>query len=383
MKRLCTLASFWPTAIWLGCCLFPARLPAANADVCAVCAEPILDVYYSFEDQVTLEKGHVCKKCEESYPECFVCSLPANTNAAGFLRLSDGRVICARDAKTAVLQPEDGLRICREVRDGLDRLFSRFTTFPETNVAVGMADRVHLVELFKLAGNDYHCPNVWGYTQTKTNHNRLEYRISLMTGLPLTWFKATCAHEYSHAWIGDHLSPGRKDALGKDAEEGFCELVSFLYMDSLNDEAGKARILRNSYTRGQIDLFVAAEESYGFNEVLDWMQLGIDDQLSATDPGRLRNVALHPRSTSPPFNLPLGKPVPANPPDTLVLKAIFWDQKRPLALINDRTFGPDEQARVRIGNTNVLVRCLSISEDSVQLRVAGSSTQQTLRLKPK
>jgi hypothetical protein len=376
------VALFLVAAIWLGCCLFPGRLAAADADVCAVCGEPIVDVYYSFEDQVTLEKSHVCKKCEEAYPECFVCSLPANTNAAGFLRLADERVICARDAKTAVLQPEDGLQISRDVRDGLGRLFSRFTTFPEANVTVGMVDRVHLVELFKLAGNDYHCPNVWGYTQTKTDRNRLEYQISLMTGLPLIWFQATCAHEYSHTWVSEHLSRRRKERLGKDAEEGFCELVSFLYMDSLQDEAQKARILRNGYTRGQIDLFVAAEKSYGFNEVLDWMQFGIDDQLSATEPGRIRNIA-QPRTAPASLNLPLTRGVAPTEPDTLELKAIFWDQKRPRAVINNCTFGPNEEAPVRVGNSNVLVRCLSISENAVQLRVAGSQTEQTLRFKAK
>jgi hypothetical protein len=383
MKHLWALVGFWAAALWLGYCLYPARLAAADTDVCAVCGEPIIDVYYGFEDQVTLQKCHVCKHCEQAYPECFVCSLPANTNAPSFTRLPDGRVICARDAKTAVLEPEEGMRICREVRDGLDRLFSRFTTFPETNVAVGMVDRVHLQDLFKLAGNDYHCPNVWGYTEPRTNHNRLEYRISLMSGLPLSWFQATCAHEYSHTWVGDHLFPTRKEGLGKDAEEGFCELVSFLYMDSLHDEAQQAKILRNGYTRGQIDLFVAAERNYGFNEVLDWMQFGIDDQLSATDPGRLRNVASQRRTNPPAFKPPLSRSVPASVPDTLVLKGIFWDQKRPLALINDCTLAPDQQASVRVGTTNVLVHCLSISADSVQLRVAGSQTEQTLRLKAK
>jgi len=380
MKAICARASIWAGLVWLSCFLCPARVAAADRDVCVVCGEPIIDVYYSIEDQVTQEKSHVCKNCEQSYPICFVCGLPANTNAAGFARLPDGRVICFRDAKTAVLQPEEGLRVCREVRDGLDRLFSRFTSFPETNVAVGMVDRVHLLELFKLGGNDYQCPNVWGYTQTKTNRNHLEYRISLMTALPLRWFQATCAHEYSHTWVNEHLSPSRKETLSKDAEEGFCELVSFLYMDSLDDEAQKARILRNGYTRGQIELFVAAERSYGFNEVLDWMQFGTDSELSATEPGRIRSITSQGISQAA-MKLGATRTEPTTVPDTLVLKAIFWDRKRPLALINDCLLRPDEEARVRVGTSNVVVHCLSILEDSVQVWVAGSKKEQTLRLK--
>ncbi len=370
--------------LWLSVCLFllanQTFLAAVDSEVCAVCGKPITDVYYNFEDQVTQEKKHVCKNCEQSYPECFVCGLPADTNATGFITLPDQRALCARDATTAVLRDEEGLRICREVRDGLDRLFSRFTSFPDTNVTVRLVDRVHLQELFRLVGNDYHCPNVWGMTQTTTNRNRLQFEISLMSGLPLNWFQATCAHEYSHTWVGEHVSPARKDGLSRDAEEGFCELVSFLYMDSLNDEAQKALILRNAYTRGQIDLFVAAQRNFGFNEVLDWMQFGLDDRLSANEPGRIRKIAER-RSPGATLSFVLRAATPAPAPASLTLKAIFWDPKQPTALINDRTFSPSQESTVRVGTSNVLVRCLSIAEDSVRLRVAGSDHEQTLRLK--
>jgi hypothetical protein len=381
MKAICSLLRFLAGFWWLGCVVCQAALPAADADVCAVCGQPITDVYYGFEDQVTHQKSHVCRNCEQSYPACFICGLPANTNLAGFVRLTDGRAICARDTKTAVVQPEEGLRICLEVRDGLDRLFSRFTSFPETNVTIGMVDRVQLLELLKLVGNDYHCPNVWGYTQIKTNRNHLEYRISLISGLPLGWFQATCAHEYAHTWLGDHLSPQRKETLNKDAEEGFCELVSFLYMDSLHDEAQKTLILGNGYTRGQIDLFIDAEGKFGFNEVLDWMQFGSAGRLSGNDPGRIRDVAFPARTNWPAFNLAVVRAAQAPAPDTLMLKGIFWDQKHPVALINDRAFALGEEGSVRVSTSNVLVRCLSISRDEVRLRVVGPDKEQTLKLK--
>src|SRR5438270_299791 len=111
-----------------------AQVSGTQVDVCAICGAPIIDVYYGLEDRVTLEKKHICKQCELSFPVCFVCGLPANTNSPGFMQLPDSRVLCSRDARIAVLNEEDGVRICREVRDGLDRLFSRFTSFPETNV---------------------------------------------------------------------------------------------------------------------------------------------------------------------------------------------------------------------------------------------------------
>src|SRR5579859_7934638 len=128
----CLLLSLW-TFMW-----HPTDLAAVDTDACAICGGPFIDVYYSIEDKVTLEKKHVCKTCEQSFPDCFVCGLPANTNTTGFITLPDQRALCARDSKTAVLREEDGLRICREVHEELDRLFSRFTSFPETNVTVRM-----------------------------------------------------------------------------------------------------------------------------------------------------------------------------------------------------------------------------------------------------
>lgn len=381
MNRIRSLLSFASSVCWLACVFSATQLAAAEAEVCAICGKPFDGVYYGFEDKVTLQKPHVCKDCEQSFPECFVCSLPADTNAPGFLRLPDQRVLCTRDAKTAVLREEEGLRIWREVRDGVDRLFSRFTTFPDTNVTAGLVDRVRLLDLFKFAGNDYHCPNVWGFTQTTTSGYRPKYSISLMTGLPLSWFQATCAHEYAHTWIGEHLSPARKMTLSQDAQEGFCELVSYLFMQSLGDQAQLALILRNGYTRGQIDLFVAADRTFGFNEVLDWMQFGTDDALSPLDPGRVRKIA--PQRPALPSTLTLTAPRTVRAPalESLMLKAIFWDQKRPTALINDRTFSPNEEGTVRVGPSNVLVRCLGISPDAVQLRIIGSDHDQTLRLK--
>lgn len=381
MHRLPSLRS-WARLAGVAACLASGAVRGAEADLCAVCGKPITGVYYGFDDKVTLQKTHVCQVCEQGFPECFVCGLPADTNVTGFVRLADQRVLCARDARTAVLGEEEGLRICSEVRDGLDRLFSRFTTFPDANVSVGLVDRVRLIELFKLAGNDIHCPNVWGFTQTTTNGLNHRYRISLMTGLPLAWFRATCAHEYAHTWIGEHLSSTRKAGLSQDAKEGFCELVSYLFMESLADPAQLALILHNPYTRGQIDLFLAADRTFGFNDILDWMQWGTDEALSAAEPDRIRKIAPNPpaRVAAGPRTLQgsFRPPTPAS----LVLKAILWGPKKPTALINDRVLGLNEEASIRVGPGKVRVRCLSISADSVQLRLLDSGRDQTLLLEP-
>jgi len=365
--------------ISLGFLLAALSLRAADTEHCATCGAVPYGHVYLVQDAVTFEKVAICTNCEAIYPTCFVCGLPARTNAPGFVALPDGRSLCARDASTAVLQSDDGLRICRDARGALDRLFSRFLAFPDTNVTVTIVDRVHLVDLFKLAGNDYHCPNVWGYTQSSTNENRVEHHISLMSGLPLDWFQATCAHEYTHTWVSDNVPADRRKTFGRDSEEGFCELVSFLFMDSQDDQAQKARILRNAYTRGQVDLYVAAEKSYGLNEVVDWVKYGTDEELSADDPGRVRRIALPRPAGSPAINLV--RMAPASAPAALVLKAVFWDPAHPSALINDHTFIVNEDGKVRIGATNVLVRCLAIRQNGVRIRLLASGEEKELLLK--
>lgn len=377
MQRLSSFGSALVSLVWI---LLSPQIYAADGDVCAICGRPFGDAYYSIEDKVTLQKLHICKQCE-LMPDCFVCGAPANTNGVGFVQLPDHRFLCARDARTAVLHQEDGVRICKEVQEELERLLSRFTSFPDERVTIEVMDRVSLQSLFKLAGNDYQCPNVWGLTQTETNKSHLQFRISLMTGLPLSWFQATCAHEYGHTWVADHLSPERKKSLDRDAEEGFCELLAFVLMEARNDKSQRDLILRNAYTRGQIELFVAAYRRYGFNEILDWVQSGADSRLSAADPETIRNITSHPPTERPAQGLVAATQSPKAAPDILVLKAIIWDKTRPLVMINDRTLGPEEVARVHVGSSNLLVRCVSIAPTEVRVQLPELDKEQTLRLK--
>ncbi len=349
----------------------------AEAGHCDICGKPLNGPLYTVTDNVTGEKKQICYECSILPTTCFVCGLPVRTNGT---ELPDGRVLCARDARTAVLDEDAARRICLDTRDAMDRLFSRFLSFPETNVTVAVIDRVHLQDLFKFAGHDYVCPNVWGYVETRTNHGHFAHSMSLLSGLPLGSFKATCAHEFTHTWLNENLSARRKRTLSRDANEGFCELISYLLMDSLGAEPEKRQILRNAYTRGQIHVFVATEKRYGLEDIVDWMKSGADARLNADDLGRVRVVETAPPGVElTPIYPAYQPPPPAPSPDALVLKAITWTQDHPLALINDRTFAVNDEHLVRLGETNVAIRCLAIREDSVRIRITGSGEERELR----
>ena len=360
-----------PFALFCFCAL------AADPDHCGICGKALGAAIYTTTDRVTHAKVFMCSACARYPDECYICGLPAVLDPT---KLPDGRFLCARDAKDAVLDESRAKAICEEVRDKIDRLFSRFLTLPSTNTTVALVDRVDLYEEFAVTGNNFECPDVLGYIRSHTNLTSMAHSICIMTALPEPEFRATCAHEYAHAWIFEHVSSERRKALNRDAHEGFCELLAWLLMDSLHEEGQKAKMLRNTYTRGQIDLFIAAEKTYGLNDILDWVRWGANGRLKAADLGDVRNVEM-PRARQTSVNKTLWYGAShERAPDTLILKGISSAQGRPLALINNQTMAPGESARVRVGTTNVLVQCMTIRQQSVRLRLVDSGEELELLL---
>ena len=361
----------WIILLMAGFCF--GTPPAARGDTCAICGKEIQGTIYIVTDKVTGEQKLVCSDCIK-LPRCAICGLPVKEDG---VKLPDGRYLCARDAKTVVLQADDARQICSQVKDDLDRLFSRFTVFPD-NVDVSVIDRIDVDSMFAKEGNDFESPDLLGCIRPETVNDKTRYKMSLLTGLPLAQLKETCAHEYSHAWVGENVPKERRARLGRDAEEGFCELVGYLLMDSQNEEVEKKRVLQNHYTRGQIDLFIEAEKRYGFDQVLDWMKYGVTAQLEAGHVDELRDVKMPSAksvSSSPAIYSRTNKPAPA----IIKLDGVLWGS-RPVAIINGRSFLANDLNPVKVGGTNVNIRCLGIQKTSVRIQNVDSGKEQELYL---
>jgi hypothetical protein len=369
----------WIILLLAGFCFGPAL--SARGDICAVCGRPFSGTIYLVTDKVTGEQKLVCSDCIK-LPRCAICGLPVKDGT----QLPDGRSLCARDAKTVVLKADDARQICDQVKDDLDRLFSRFTVFP-ANVDVSVIDRVDVDSMFITEGNNFESPDLLGCIRPETVNDKTRYKMSLLTGMPLAQLKETCAHEYSHAWVGENVPKERRARLGRDAEEGFCELVGYLLMDSQNEAVERKRVLQNHYTRGQLDLFIEAEKQYGFDQVLDWMKYGVDAQLEAGHVDELRDVKMP--SAKPVANNPANAPaisinnnatnLPAPTPATIKLQGVLWGNQ-PVAIINGLSFFAKDQKQVKIGGTNVTLRCLEIGKKTVRIRNVDSGTEQELPL---
>jgi len=374
MKVLVTAALLMVSAAAVFCAVAPK---------CRVCDQSIPDEFYVVKDKARGGKFEVCTNCINLETRCFLCSLPVKSD---FTTLADGRQLCKYCAKDALTEDEDARKVCWETRDALDRLFARFLAFPRTNLSVTIVDRFTLDSLFKSPGYGQQCTSVFGATRTMiVGGQRYIHAISVLNGLSQSQLEAVAAHEFAHAWLNENLSPARRATLSREAAEGFCELIAYDLMQDRNHEVEKNNIKESTYTAGQLEAFLTAESIHGFNSVLDWVKAGETPKLDAADPDGVRSVR-EPEAAATSTSRPLyysPASTSAALPDKLMLKNISGTPARRLAMINDRTFAANEQARLKLAATNVVIRCLEIRTNSVLIQFEESGVKHELFLPEK
>ena len=194
-----------------------------------------------------------------------------------------------------------------------------------------------------------------------------------------------CAHELSHAWVGENVPEERHSRLARDAEEGFCEMDGYLYADSKGDEAEKKRVLANAYTRGQVKLFIEAEQQYGYEQILDWMKYGEDPILEEGHLEVVRDVKIpagavpaHAASARPQSSSPTAA-VHASAPKAIELQGIMWGGM-PSAVINGHAFFVGDEWKVQVGPAKENIRCLAITQTKVKIQDVDSGKVTELNL---
>jgi len=71
---------------------------------------------------------------------------------------------------------------------------------------------------------------------------------------------------------------------------------------------------------------------------------------------------------------------PQRVPDRLELRGVSLEAREPLAFINDSALTVGETATIRVGSSNLTVRCLAITADAVRVRIADASHDTELHL---
>jgi len=259
-------------------------------------------------------------------------------------------------------------------------------TFPD-NVSTVIIDRLDVQSLFVMDGHDVECPDILGWCRVVTNGNKSGFLIGLMSGQPPEQLQATCVHELGHAWVHHNVPPQRRAELSRSTEEGFCELLAYLVMDKRGEERQKKVILRNLYTRGQVQLFIEAEKRYGLNDILDWMRSGEATNLIAGQLQEIRNLKTEPAAiptVTPPITMTLDEStnnpvttIPQTERNEIRLDGILWIQK-PSAIINGRTFLVGQTRKIPLGADKIAIRCLAIEKNSA--RILRTDTNEEMRL---
>ena len=204
----------------------------------------------------------------------------------------------------------------------------------------------------------------------------MEHEIHLLYGLTRERMMVVAAHEYGHTWL--HENVRRK--LNADTVEGVCDWLAYKLIAGKEPYETKV-LLDSQYSRGQLQALIAAEKEHGFYHVMQWVKDGVDPELEVESLERtlvLRRQRSPEQSPSTPFGF--ATPAPRAAPTNLVLKGLSGQKGRRFALINDATFQLHEQGKVRLGDSNAVVRCLQILDDAVVIQIAGEGQSRTLRL---
>jgi len=249
-------------------------------------------------------------------------------------------------------------------------------------VELSIVDKFHLENLFHAPGYETACVSVYGATASNPLPNgKFLHTIDILSYLEKPRLMAVCAHEYTHAWVAENVNRARRAALDKNTHEAFCELIAYKYMESRHEEAEMDNIRRNHYTVGQIQVLLEADRLYGFNTIVEWIKNGEDNTIDLAHLDRIRftkDGSVAPPATIASALLYVPPVVPTHVPDTLTLKGISGSGQHRFALINNATLEPMEKGRVRVGQTNVVVRCLEIRNNSVVIQVNGASEKKEL-----
>jgi len=180
-----------------------------------------------------------CARHREEYPACSACNrIVCPRLTGGGVTYADGRVVCSLCRETAVDTKQQAKPIVEAIAGWLHDRGVRFE---------GLVLKIDLGSTHQLrrAQGDRSSPTGpgWGQllgviartTEHRDGHVRRKVNgVTILSGLPRELFEGVVAHELGHAWL--YLA--RVDNLESWAEEGFCNLLSYvLHKERSTDEA--------------------------------------------------------------------------------------------------------------------------------------------------
>jgi hypothetical protein len=364
----------------------------AKKQNCELCQRVIADGdnIMIMKDKVRNVKKSICETCSKLEHTCTLCNMPIYDK--NYTDLGDGRIFCSLDSKDLIMDDAQAGPIFDGVKIDLQRIFAQWAPVPDKGISIHVVSQKEFINAHRDSPYSPDADGLLGITiSRKPSATQWVHQIYILKGLGTAQFTAVAAHEGAHVWLNEHGT--RIPALHADAREGFCEFIARQVMldRAVGDEV--KRIEKNNYSRGQIDAFIQADTRFTFHRTIDWVLNGADTYLNTDKLDRLLVLRegvkpLQPHqpkeaiSSIPSTVTQPSVPTSTSPPvpDQLVLKGISRAGRSSLALINNRTLGVGEQAKVRIGEGSVVIKCLSINAQSVVVQWEGTNRKQELVL---
>lgn len=222
------------------------------AEPCATCGALLHDGYYLLAGQ----QERYCGSCIAVRPRCASCTAPLGD---AHWQLHDGRRLCARCHRTAVL---DGAEAQRLYDETVHAVVASLGLHVAQQPTFRLLDRPTLERL----RDDEVIPDsrqlLGLYVRRGDSRG-----IYLLHGLPRLLFRITVAHEYAHAWQDEHCP-----RLGEELREGAAEWVAYRSLLHLGSIKAAARMREGSHPyRPALERVLAIEQRLGTAGLLAWL----------------------------------------------------------------------------------------------------------------
>ncbi|MCG8348777.1 MAG: protein DA1 [Chloroflexales bacterium] len=235
--------------------IHPSQL--ITAEQCASCGASLTSGYYTLLDR----PERYCPNCIATRPRCDCCGAPLGST---HWRLHDGRNQCATCHNTAVYAPNVAQRVYDET---VAEVIKQLGLTLNVGVAFRLVDAPTL-QAFRTQGSELQPDDVrstLGLYQ-RQGHLRIIY---LLYGLPLLIFRTTVAHEYAHAWQGEHC-PLLEDNM---LREGFAEWVAYHHLKWLGCTKVARRMLYSQHPyRPALEHVLSLEQRLGIQGVIEYIK---------------------------------------------------------------------------------------------------------------
>ena len=236
---------------------------------CAICKMPLLGVFH--EDAWG---NRFCVKHTNEFHRCSCCQrLICEPLTGGGVAYQDKRLVCNICRQTAIDTKEQAKPY---IEANAAWLYQMGFTFQALALKIDLVYRDDLIHKSEHKGGG----EPMGMIYTSVNGGRrkpFERRVegvAILKGLSRHVMEGVAIHELGHAWLFLH----GVDSLDGPTEEGFCNMLSYLYHDTFDtDEARFCKlVIEKSPDPVYGDGFRAVHQAvntYGLSQIVDYLRL--------------------------------------------------------------------------------------------------------------